>query len=240
MRQSQPDLIVCDVQLPGIDGYALARQLKCDPDLRTIPLVAVTALAMVGDRDHILAAGFDGYISKPIIPETFVAQVEAFLPHDQRVAQAPSSAALINTEPTGPPVPHRATILAVDDFEPNHDLLQSILEPSGYLVIRARSVYEALEIARVRPPQLVLSDLHMPGQSGYDLIEAFKADPLLRDITIIIHSATVRSDQQHRDVIQMGAARFITRPIDPQNILNEIAACLQDQPERHNGDHPRT
>src|ERR1041384_2263983 len=78
-RCERPDLIICDLQLPKMDGYAVARALKGDPDLRAIPLIAVTAFAMVGDRDRVLATGFDGYIAKPISPETFVGQVKAFL-----------------------------------------------------------------------------------------------------------------------------------------------------------------
>ena len=74
-----PDLIICDVQLPKVDGYEIARWLKSHPHLCTLPLVAVTALAMVGDRDKVLAAGFDGYIAKPISPDTFVGEVEEFL-----------------------------------------------------------------------------------------------------------------------------------------------------------------
>ena len=62
-----------------MDGYEVARQLKADPALRAIPLVAVTAFAMVGDRDKVLAAGFDGYLAKPINPETFVRQIGGFL-----------------------------------------------------------------------------------------------------------------------------------------------------------------
>lgn len=78
-RQEKLDLIICDVQMPGVDGYEVARYLKKDPMLRGIPLVAVTALAMVGDREKVLAAGFDGYIDKPITPEIFGKQVAAFL-----------------------------------------------------------------------------------------------------------------------------------------------------------------
>ena len=78
-RQEMLDLIICDVHLPKLDGYEVARYLKRDPLLRQIPLVAVTALAMAGDREKIIAAGFDGYIDKPIAPEIFVKQVEAFL-----------------------------------------------------------------------------------------------------------------------------------------------------------------
>jgi len=73
------DVIICDVHLPKFDGYEVVRRLKKDPVLRWIPVVAVTALAMVGDRDKVLAAGFDGYIDKPIAPELFVKQVEAFM-----------------------------------------------------------------------------------------------------------------------------------------------------------------
>lgn len=81
--QEMPDLIICDIELPDMTGYDIARQLKQDTGLRAIPLVAVTAFAMVGDRDRVLSAGFNGYLAKPIEPEVFVGQVEAFLPADR-------------------------------------------------------------------------------------------------------------------------------------------------------------
>jgi two-component system cell cycle response regulator len=79
------DLIICDIELPKLNGYEVARQLKKHPTLRHIPLVAVTAYAMVDDRDKVLSVGFDGYISKPIEPELFVGQVESFLNSDTRL-----------------------------------------------------------------------------------------------------------------------------------------------------------
>lgn len=75
----QPDLILLDIQLPGMDGHAVARTLKSDPQLKHIPVVAVTSYAMVGDREKCLAAGAEGYIEKPINPESFVAEVERFI-----------------------------------------------------------------------------------------------------------------------------------------------------------------
>jgi CheY-like chemotaxis protein len=89
VRRETPDLVLCDIHLPGIDGFAVAQALKAEPAHRAMPLVAVTALAMVGDRDRILAAGFDGYITKPIAPETFIGQVEAFLPSAARSSGTP-------------------------------------------------------------------------------------------------------------------------------------------------------
>jgi len=72
-----PDLILLDIQLPGMDGHAVARTLRGIPTLARVPIIAVTSYAMVGDREKVLAAGCDGYIEKPIDPDTFVATIEA-------------------------------------------------------------------------------------------------------------------------------------------------------------------
>jgi two-component system cell cycle response regulator DivK len=80
-----PDLVICDIQMPGLDGYQVLARLRANPRLASIPVVAVTAFSMVGDRRRILEAGFEGYIPKPIIPEAFVAQVTAYLPPERRI-----------------------------------------------------------------------------------------------------------------------------------------------------------
>jgi two-component system cell cycle response regulator DivK len=76
----RPDLILLDIQLPGMDGHEVARTLKADPVLRSIPIVAVTSYAMPGDREACLAAGAEGYIEKPIDPDTFVNEVTLYMP----------------------------------------------------------------------------------------------------------------------------------------------------------------
>ena len=75
----QPDLILMDIQMPGIDGLELTRRLKSDPATRRIPIVALTAYAMKGDEERMLAAGCDGYIAKPVEVASFTRQVRAFL-----------------------------------------------------------------------------------------------------------------------------------------------------------------
>jgi CheY-like chemotaxis protein len=79
LRGRSPDLILMDVQLPGQDGLSLTRQLKADPATASIPIVALTAHAMAGDKELALAAGCSGYISKPIDTRTFGDQVRVFL-----------------------------------------------------------------------------------------------------------------------------------------------------------------
>lgn len=79
VQAEPPDLILMDVQMPGMDGLTATRTLKSDPATQAIPVIAVTALAMSGDTDKILAAGCDGYISKPIRYRELLAQVDAAL-----------------------------------------------------------------------------------------------------------------------------------------------------------------
>jgi len=81
----RPDLILCDVQLAAMDGHEVCRRLKSDPVLRSIPLVALTAYAMVGDREKMLAEGFDGYLSKPVNPEQVMDQLAPFLSPRTRI-----------------------------------------------------------------------------------------------------------------------------------------------------------
>ncbi len=78
--RERPDLIVSDLQMPVMDGYALIAALQRTPACERIPVLALTALSMPGDREHIMRAGFVGYLSKPLEPEYFVAQIASFLP----------------------------------------------------------------------------------------------------------------------------------------------------------------
>lgn len=76
----KPDMILLDIQLPGMDGYSVARNLRRIPGLAETPIVAVTSYAMHGDREKVMEAGCNGYIEKPIDPDTFVAKIEQHLP----------------------------------------------------------------------------------------------------------------------------------------------------------------
>ena len=80
MRTLSPDIILLDIQLPEMDGYAVARALRSAPALAGTPIIAVTSYAMAGDRESALAAGCDGYIEKPIDPDSFVSEIQRFLP----------------------------------------------------------------------------------------------------------------------------------------------------------------
>jgi two-component system cell cycle response regulator DivK len=75
-----PDLILMDLQLPGIDGYEAARQIKAEPQLSSVPIIAVTSYALSGDEERAYAAGCSAYISKPYSPRQLLARIREHLP----------------------------------------------------------------------------------------------------------------------------------------------------------------
>jgi two-component system cell cycle response regulator DivK len=78
LKTCLPDLILMDINMPDIDGYTLTNELKATPRLMGVPIVAITANVMKGDRERTLSAGCDGYIEKPIDVDKFIEQVERF------------------------------------------------------------------------------------------------------------------------------------------------------------------
>jgi CheY-like chemotaxis protein len=78
-KKTQPDVILLDIQLPEMDGYAVARELRKNKELTGIPIIAVTSYAMTGDKEKAFEAGATGYIEKPIDPDTFISQMQGFI-----------------------------------------------------------------------------------------------------------------------------------------------------------------
>ena len=75
----RPDLILMDIQLPVMDGYEATRRLRANPDLKSVPIIAVTSYALSGDEAKALAAGCDGYIAKPFSPRELLVKIRGFL-----------------------------------------------------------------------------------------------------------------------------------------------------------------
>jgi len=237
VSREKPDLIICDIQMPRMDGYGVARSLNSSAEHSDIPLVAVTALAMVGDRDRILAAGFDGYIAKPITPQTFVEEVEAFLRPEQR-SHKPIQTSVSPAEESGIRTSaveaargeNRGTILLVDNSPGNLELFRSILEPSGYRTMSATSGREALSLARQKRPDLILSDVHMPDVNGPELVEALSADAELSSIPVCLTSNATPQEATHKFNLS-SRVRFLPRPFDVSAFLSEVEACLRPSPD---------
>lgn len=242
IRAARPDLVLCDIQMPLMDGYAVAREMKQDRTTAGIPLIAVTASAMLGDRERMIEAGFDGYLSKPIDPATLMNDLAPFLTrtsHAVGTARTGAGAFRIPDDtqhaPAPAAVPPTHTILVVDDEPMNLSLKSSLLEPMGYRVITASGMAHGLALARQHRPSLIISDVGLhPDAGGFDLICQLKADPAVRHIPVVFITATHRNPVWEAEGLRLGARRFLYRPLDSDELLREIQACLPPGgPENH-------
>jgi len=83
-QQEKPDMVLLDIQLPVMNGYEVAQELRKGKELKTTPIIAITSYAMPGDREHALEAGCSGYIEKPINPDTFINQITGYFDSQAR------------------------------------------------------------------------------------------------------------------------------------------------------------
>src|SRR6185436_58161 len=142
----RPRLILMDIQLPGLDGLEVTQRLKAEPATRDIVVVAMTAYAMKGDREKALAAGCDGYISKPLDPILLPAQVAGYLDDRSGSARAASRASAAEPPPesTAAPPPESTaptrestTVLLVEDNPTTRKMFRVTLETAGHRVVEA-------------------------------------------------------------------------------------------------------
>lgn len=225
----KPDLIICDIQLPKLDGYEIVRQLKQSPEHRTIPTIAVTALAMVGDKDKILSAGYDGYIDKPIEPQTFAMEVAAFLSPSQQ-----SQIKLMGmSEHLGDSNKHLSTqlkgkILVVDDSTTNIELMNTLLSSVGLTISIAHDPMMALQLlATDFQPDLFIIDYHLPYMSGAQLINKIKKDQRFTNTPTILISSSYLNQSEKKEVDEFQIQNVILRPIEPAKFLEMIIKIMQ-------------
>lgn len=127
-RDASPDLILMDISLPGMDGLAAAKKLKADPATRHLPVVALTAHAMRGDKNAALAAGCDGYLTKPIDTRIFPAQVAGFIPPLRNQVEQTGT---LSENPLKATAHAHGRVPPFDDETPNRVLLRDSIEAPG-------------------------------------------------------------------------------------------------------------
>jgi CheY-like chemotaxis protein len=202
-RTLDPALVLMDVQLPGIDGIEALAQLRGDERTSAIPVVALTAQAMRGDRERFLDVGFDGYLSKPVDVEELVRVVE--------------SSAIASDPP--------AKILVVDDVPENVRLLEAVLAPPGYEVVTATDGLTALDLVETEEPDLILLDAMMPGLDGYAVCRHLRANDATAALPVIMVTSSI--GQEKRRAIEAGADDFILKPFNHDELLTRVRSLLR-------------
>lgn len=209
---AQFDLVLMDIELPGMDGLALTRLIKEDPATRSLIVVALTAFAMKGDDQKAFDAGCSGYLTKPIDTRKFPQQIAGFLV-GQKVHEENKF----------------MQILVVDDEPYSLKLAQAVTETAGYKVRGVANGLAALAAIATEKPDLILTDLMLPEMDGLTLIRHIKANPETESIPIIV--ITAFPDTFNRDsALEAGAAGYVVKPINTRAILDMIDRVLTKEP----------
>lgn len=235
-EEKLPSLIICDIRMPDISGFQVLRQLKKNSKTDSIPVLAVTAQSMTGDREEILSWGFDGYFSKPIDPVSFVEEIENFMP-DKSVGKKNHLVKTSGTNARRDPLQKpKAVILVVDNLQMNLDLAVSLLEGNNYKTSTALSMFEAMALLETGvQPDLIISDVVMQDGSGFDFIKAVKASREYRDIPFMFLTSTARSRDQEDTGKKLGAVRYVLRPIDGGELLTVIDSVFTESSSDRKG-----
>jgi CheY-like chemotaxis protein/anti-sigma regulatory factor (Ser/Thr protein kinase) len=176
-RAMHPAAITLDILLPELDGWEVITRLKREEETSSIPVVVVS---VVDNPELGKALGALDYFVKPVDGKLLVDRLRRL-----KLKTAVEGAA--------------TSVMVVDDEPANRQWLARILEPAGFEVIEASGGREAIELAKARPPDLVLLDLMMPDVTGFDVVEALRADPRTSQTPIMILTARhlTEADKRH-------------------------------------------
>ncbi|MHB8911137.1 MAG: response regulator [Lysobacter sp.] len=237
-RTDQPDLILMDIQLPGIDGLAATALLKQDPATAAIPVIALTAMAMKADEEKTRVAGCDAYIAKPLRYQELYAVIDSLLgtgappvaSEETPMHQAPAPTPLpgMHAAVLKPPSHDEARrngrlILVAEDNETNQKLILRQLALLGFAADVAGTGRLALARWQSGDYALLLSDLHMPEMDGRELTAAIRAQEQgSRRIPIV--GMTASSDKGFGDHCQVaGMDDYLSKPLQ----LADLKATLE-------------
>jgi two-component system cell cycle response regulator len=203
-----PDLALC-VLPQGADPSGVLAGLRGGAAPHGVPVLAVCELAHGDDGARLVAAGFDGYIALPIEPDSFGAEVEAFLP---------------------PQGAHAPTLLLVDDDTFMLDILADFLAQDGYRILTADSGAQALELLAREPVHVIVGDQWMPAMSGTELME--RAHALYPHTVRLILSAQLESEDIARAVASGIVDSFHAKPWTGSSLREGIREAFRLQRER--------
>ncbi|TME04257.1 MAG: response regulator [Chloroflexi bacterium] len=185
-RELKPVAVTLDILLPEIDGWEVLTRLKQDESTRNIPVVVVS---VVDNPALGRALGAIDYFVKPIDGRGLLSRLEQF-----------TFTTKVKRE--------EVRVLVVDDEQSNLDLIEGLLKPAGFSVLRANGGQEGIDMAKSRLPNLILLDLMMPGVSGFEVVEQLRAEDRTRTIPIMVLTAKTLTADDKRSLNGNVAAIF--------------------------------
>jgi signal transduction histidine kinase/CheY-like chemotaxis protein len=202
-RERRPAAITLDILLPDLDGWEVLTRLKRDERTSDIPVVVVS---VVDNPELGIALGALDYFVKPVPARDLISRLGRFT-FAHRAGD-------------------RVTVLVVDDEEANRDWLRRVLEPAGFAVVEASGGTQAIELLHSLRPDLVLLDLMMPEVTGFDVVEAMRADEATRSTPVMVLTAKTLTESDIRQLnghVSTILRRGTTGAADLLGLLRQVA-----------------
>jgi DNA-binding response OmpR family regulator len=257
VRREQPDLVLCDIAMPQMDGFAVVQALQSDATTRRFPVVFLTARREFTDRVRAFRFGVVDYITKPVTSETLLSRVDSILGGldgrpvilkgeapillEEVGRDRPARQAQIGGDDPPRPAddlrlpdfseisrPLREIVIA-DDNEPFRSMLAGVFERCGFQVREATDGLEAVRRVLEKPPSLLLVDVRMPVLDGFEVCRRLRNYALTRHLPIVFLSGFDEFEDRAAG-LEAGANEFLSK----QTSLREMLLRVQLQLQRYN------
>jgi two-component system cell cycle response regulator len=256
VRREEPDLVLCDIAMPEVDGYGVLKALQADPETARYPVVFLTAHREFSERVRAFKMGVVDYVTKPFTRETLLRKVDRILRGLERRGDAEpqeagpggvpraataAGAGAVADDPRDPEqLPESAgnlppfgalpemlrTVLIADDNTVFRSFVQNLLSQHGFTVHTASDGETALALALDKRPWLILSDVSMPVVDGFELCRRVRATTLIRHTPFVFLSGWDDYRDRQR-ALQIGADEFLSKQTPVRELLIRIHLLLQ-------------
>lgn len=206
--QYLPNIIITDIEMPGMSGLELCRKIKENNEGRFIPVVILSSKSQPIDIDTAFNYGADDYLVKPVSPDNLIEKIKDYFGVLDRKK--------------------RNKILVVDDSKVSAEMISHALMKNSHNVIMASTAEQAIELAIKERPEIVITDVEMPGMTGYDLVKILRDIPELKEVSFIMMSSRDRKSDIKKSE-KLGVSRYFIKPFDIEKLIIVVEQLLLER-----------